>query len=39
MSDEAIDAAFRDDIPPLFSGAEESEDTILVDRPPLFAEE
>jgi hypothetical protein len=39
FSDESIDAAFRDDIHPLFPAAGETEDVILVDRPPLFAEE
>jgi hypothetical protein len=38
FSDEAIDAAFRDDIQPLFSAAEVADDGILVDRPPLFWE-
>jgi hypothetical protein len=36
FSDEAIDAAFRDDIVPLFPVAGTAEDAILVDRPPLF---
>jgi hypothetical protein len=38
FSDDSIDAAFRDDIAPLFSAAEVIEDGILVDRPPLFLE-
>jgi hypothetical protein len=36
FSDEAIDAAFRDDIAPLFPSTGASDDAILVDRPPLF---
>ena len=36
FSDEAIDAAFRDDIPPLF-GDDADDDGSLVDLPPLFA--
>jgi Terminase large subunit, T4likevirus-type, N-terminal len=36
FSDAAIDAAFRDDIPPLF-GDDEADDGSLVDLPPLFA--
>jgi hypothetical protein len=37
FSDDAIDAAFRDDIAPLFA-RDDAEDGLLVDRPPLFAE-
>jgi len=37
FSDEAIDAAFRDDIAPLFD-RDGAEDGLLIDRPPLFAE-
>jgi hypothetical protein len=37
FTDEAIDAAFRDDIAPLF-GDGEAEDLLLVDRSPLFTE-
>jgi hypothetical protein len=35
FSDEAIDAAFRDDLPPLFDEGHE-DDTLLVDLPALF---
>src|SRR6266511_1761747 len=38
FSDEAIDAAFRD-ITPLFPEVEDIDEALLVDRPPLFAEE
>jgi Terminase large subunit, T4likevirus-type, N-terminal len=37
FSDEAIDAAFRDDIAPLFPAVGAAEDAILVDRSPLFS--
>jgi hypothetical protein len=38
FSDDAIDAAFRDDIPPLFAD-ETADDAVLVDLAPLFAED
>jgi hypothetical protein len=36
FSDEAIDAAFRDDIAPLFGDDEDADDGVLVDLPALF---
>lgn len=39
FSDETIDAAFRDDITPLFPIARGEEDALLTDAPPLFTED
>jgi hypothetical protein len=39
FSDDSIDAAFRDDIAPLFPVTGAAEDVVLVDRPPLFTED
>jgi len=38
FSDAAIDAAFRDDITPLFGESPEDDDSVLVELPALFAE-